>query len=130
MTSDRLFPSQACLIHQELGLPEDCPAFDLSAGCTGFLYAMETAAAMLPRMSRPYALLVGGELLSRIIDMDDRSTCILFGDGAGAAVVESTEAGWYSVLGTGATGMSCGPGVPVRTAPTFTWTVRACSSLL
>ena len=48
----------------------------------------------------PYALLVGGELLSRIIDMDDRSTCILFGDGAGAAVVESTETGWYSVLGT------------------------------
>lgn len=100
VTSDRLFPSQACLIHQELGLPEDCPAFDLSAGCTGFLYAMETAAAMLPRMNRPYALLVGGELLSRIIDMDDRSTCILFGDGAGAAVVESTETGWYSVLGT------------------------------
>lgn len=100
VTSDRLFPSQACLIHQELGLPEDCPAFDLSAGCTGFLYAMETAAAMLPRMSRPYALLVGGELLSHIVDMDDRSTCILFGDGAGAAVVESTEAGWYSVLGT------------------------------
>lgn len=100
VTSDRLFPSQACLIHQELGLPEDCPAFDLSAGCTGFLYAMETAAAMLPRMNRPYALLVGGELLSRIVDMDDRSTCILFGDGAGAAVVESTEAGWFSVLGT------------------------------
>lgn len=100
VTSDRLFPSQACLIHQELGLPEDCPAFDLSAGCTGFLYAMETAAAMLPRINRPYALLVGGELLSRIVDMDDRSTCILFGDGAGAAVVESTEAGWYSVLGT------------------------------
>lgn len=100
VTSDRLFPSQACLIHQGLGLPEDCPAFDLSAGCTGFLYAMETAAAMLPRMNRPYALLVGGELLSRIVDMDDRSTCILFGDGAGAAVVESTEAGWYSVLGT------------------------------
>ena len=100
VTSDRLFPSQACLIHQELGLPEDCPAFDLSAGCTGFLYAMETAAAMLPRMNRPYALLVGGELLSRIIDMDDRSTCILFGDGAGAAVVESTETGWYSLMGT------------------------------
>lgn len=100
VTPDRLFPSQACLIHQVLGLPEDCPAFDLSAGCTGFLYAMETAAAMLPRMNRPYALLVGGELLSRIVDMDDRSTCILFGDGAGAAVVESTQDGWYSLLGT------------------------------
>ena len=63
VTPDWITPSQACLLHQELGLPEDCPAFDLSAGCTGFLYAMETAAAMLPRMARPCALLVGGELL-------------------------------------------------------------------
>ncbi len=101
VTPDWITPSQACLVHQELGLPEDCPAFDLSAGCTGFLYAMETAAAMLPRMARPYALLVGGELLSRITDMDDRSTCILFGDGAGAAVVKSTEeAPWHALLGT------------------------------
>ena len=101
VTPDRLFPSQACLIHQKLGLPEDCPAFDLSAGCTGFLYAMETAAAMLPRMNRPYALLVGGELLSRILDMDDRSTCILFGDGAGAAVVKTTEnAPWFAQMGS------------------------------
>ena len=98
VTSDRLFPSQACLIHQELGLPEDCPAFDLSAGCTGFLYAMETAAAMLPRMNRPCALLVGGELLSRIVDMDDRSTCILFGDGAGAAVLKNKESGVIDIL--------------------------------
>ena len=101
VTPDWITPSQACLLHQELGLPEDCPAFDLSAGCTGFLYAMETAAAMLPRMARPCALLVGGELLSRITDMDDRSTCILFGDGAGAAVVKSTEgAPWHALLGT------------------------------
>lgn len=101
VTPDRLFPSQACLIHQALGLPEDCPAFDLSAGCTGFLFAMETAAAMLPRMNRPYALLVGGELLSRILDMDDRSTCILFGDGAGAAVVKTTEnAPWFAQMGS------------------------------
>lgn len=101
VTPDRLFPSQACLIHQKLGLPEDCPAFDLSAGCTGFLFAMETAAAMLPRMNRPYALLVGGELLSRILDMDDRSTCILFGDGAGAAVVKTTEnAPWFAQMGS------------------------------
>lgn len=101
VTPDRLFPSQACLIHQKLGLPEDCPAFDLNAGCTGFLFAMETAAAMLPRMNRPYALLVGGELLSRILDMDDRSTCILFGDGAGAAVVKTTEnAPWFAQMGS------------------------------
>ena len=101
VTPDRLFPSQACLIHQKLGLPEDCPAFDLSAGCTGFLFAMETAAAMLPRMNRPYALLMGGELLSPILDMDDRSTCILFGDGAGAAVVKTTEnAPWFAQMGS------------------------------
>ena len=100
ITPDRLTPAQACLIHEELGLPEDCPAFDLSAGCTGFIYAMETAAAMLPRLKRPCALLVGGELLSRIVDMDDRSTCILFGDGAGAAVAKSSDAPWFSLLGT------------------------------
>lgn len=55
VSPDCATPSQACLIHQALHLPEDCPAFDLSAGCTGFLYAMETSAALLPRMARPYA---------------------------------------------------------------------------
>ena len=83
VTSDNATPAQSCLVHQALRLPEDCPAFDLSAGCSGFLYAMETAAALLPRMSRPYALILGGELLSRITNMEDRSTCILFGDGVG-----------------------------------------------
>lgn len=101
VTPDCVTPAQACLVHQALHLAEDCPAFDLSAGCTGFLYEMETAAALLPRMNRPYALLIGGELLSRIVDMSDRSTCILFGDGVGAAVVKSTEtAPWYAKLGT------------------------------
>ena len=100
VSPDCATPSQACLIHQELHLPEDCPAFDLSAGCTGFLYAMETSAALLPRMARPYALLVGGELLSRITDMDDRSTCIIFGDGVGAAVVKADpNAPWFARLG-------------------------------
>ena len=100
VTADCVTPAQSCLVHQALGLPEDCPAFDLSAGCSGFLYAMETAAAMLPRMNRPYALIVGGELLSRITNMEDRSTCILFGDGVGAAVVKSTEnTPWYALLG-------------------------------
>ena len=91
VTSDNATPAQSCLVHQALCLPEDCPAFDLSAGCSGFLYAMETAAALLPRMSRPYALILGGELLSRITNMEDRSTCILFGDGVGAVVVKSTQ---------------------------------------
>ena len=101
VTPDCITPAQSCLVHQALHLPEDCPALDLSAGCTGFLYAMETAAALLPRMNRPYALLIGGELLSRIVDMNDRSTCILFGDGVGAAVVKSTQdAPWYAAMGT------------------------------
>ena len=121
VTPDWITPSQACLLHQELGLPEDCPAFDLSAGCTGFLYAMETAAAMLPRMARPCALLVGGELLSRITDMDDRSTCILFGDGAGAAVVKSTEgAPGTPCWAPGATGRPCGRRARATTRPTST----------
>ena len=101
ITSDNITPAQSCLVHRELHLPEDCPAFDLSAGCSGFLYAMETAAALLPRMNRPYALVLGGELLSRITNMEDRSTCILFGDGVGAVVVRTTEnAPWYAQLGT------------------------------
>lgn len=99
ITPDRTTPAQSCLIHQALGLPEDCPAFDLGAGCTGYLYAMETVAALLPRMKRPYALLVGGEVLSRVTDMTDRSTCILFGDGAGAAVVEVDHSPWHCLLG-------------------------------
>ncbi len=115
VSSDCATPAQACLIHQALHLPEDCPAFDLSAGCTGFLYAMETSAALLPRMARPYALLVGGELLSRITDMDDRSTCIIFGDGVGAAVVEADPDGpWFAFWAPAATARSCGPSAPVR----------------
>lgn len=69
---------------------------------------METSAALLPRMARPYALLVGGELLSRITDMDDRSTCIIFGDGVGAAVVKAApDAPWFARLG--ARGLPRGP---------------------
>ncbi len=100
VTPDKLTPAQSCLVHRELGLAEDCPAFDLSAGCTGFLYAMETVAALLPRMERPYALVIGGEILTRIVDMEDRNTCILFGDGAGAVVVRSADAPWYCALHT------------------------------
>lgn len=98
VTPDRLTPAQACLLHRELGLAEDCPAFDVSAGCTGFLYALETAAALLPRLGRPFALVIGGEVLSRIVDMEDRNTCILFGDGAGAVVARSSDGPWACSL--------------------------------
>lgn len=77
---------------------------------------METSAALLPRMARPYALLVGGELLSRITDMDDRSTCIIFGDGVGAAVVKAApDAPWFARLGArGCREVLWAPRAPVR----------------
>ena len=84
-------PANACLIQAALGLAEDTPCFDLSAGCTGFLYGLEVMRGMLTISPKRYALLVGGEELSRVMDMTDRSTCVLFGDGAGAAVLALEE---------------------------------------
>ena len=96
VTPDWITPSQACLLHQELGLPEDCPAFDLSAGCTGFLYALHTMECLLNASERKYGLVIGAENLSRITNWEDRGTCILFGDGAGAVVLESRPE-WPSI---------------------------------
>lgn len=94
-------PANACLIQAALGLAEDTPCFDLSAGCTGFLYGLEVMRGMLTISPKRYALLVGGEELSRVMDMTDRSTCVLFGDGAGAAVLALEEnALWAATLGT------------------------------
>lgn len=87
-TSDYAFPSTACMVQQQLGISEEVTAFDISAACTGFLFGLGTARALLPQLPKRYALLVGAEQLSRIIDYTDRSTCILFGDGAGAVIVE------------------------------------------
>ena len=91
-----LVPSAACVLQRELGLPEDIPCFDLSAACTGFLFALHTMECMLNASPRKFGLVVGAEELSRLINWEDRSTCILFGDGAGAAVVECGE-GWPSI---------------------------------
>ncbi|MCI8422771.1 MAG: ketoacyl-ACP synthase III [Lawsonibacter sp.] len=100
-TPDFASPSMACLLQQRLGLPEDTLCFDLNAACAGFLYGMKTAHALLPDAPRPYALLVGCEVISRVLDMDDRNTCVLFGDGAGAAVLCRDEAGgWHTVFGS------------------------------
>lgn len=87
-TAEALFPSVACMLQKELMLPEEVMAFDVSAACTGFIYSMGIAETL---MKKKYALLVGTEQLSSIIDYSDRGTCILFGDGAGAAVVEKTD---------------------------------------
>ena len=88
--------STACLLQRDLGLPQDIPCFDLSAACTGFLFALHTMECLLNASSRPYGLVIGAEVLSRFSDFTDRSTCVLFGDGAGAAVVEC-RAGWPSI---------------------------------
>jgi len=82
-------PSTACLVQGGLGA-KNAAAFDLAAGCTGFIYALETAAGLLSLGERKAALVIGAETLSRFIDWEDRGTCVLFGDGAGAVVLEKT----------------------------------------
>ena len=96
VTPETLVPSAACCLQRELGLPEDIPCFDLNAACTGFLYALHTMECLLNASDRPYGLVVGAEQLSRVVNWQDRGTCILFGDGAAAAVVECRE-GWPSI---------------------------------
>ena len=91
LTQDTLTPSAACVLQKELGMPEDTVCFDLNAACAGFVYGLHTAECLLAASSRKYGLVIGCEVLSRITDFTDRSTCVLFGDGAGAAVVEWRE---------------------------------------
>ncbi|MGI6498180.1 MAG: 3-oxoacyl-ACP synthase III family protein [Oscillospiraceae bacterium] len=94
-------PSTACLLQSRLGLPEDTICFDLNAACAGFLYALNTAHRILPDAKRPYALVLGCEVISRVLDKKDRSTCALFGDGAGAVVLKNKEAAaFYKVFGS------------------------------
>ena len=95
-TPDKIFPSTACLLQKKLGL-SGCPAFDVQAVCTGFVYALGIADKFIRLGDARCALVVGGEVLSRIIDWKDRSTCVLFGDGAGAVVLQDAdEPGIYS----------------------------------
>ncbi len=95
-TPDRVFPSTACLLQQRLDI-HGCAAFDVQAVCTGFVYAMGVAEKFIATGSAKNALVVGAETLSRIVDWNDRTTCVLFGDGAGAVVLgASDEAGILS----------------------------------
>jgi len=89
-TPDMVFPSTACILQHRLGA-NGCAAFDLQAVCSGFVYALTVADAMVRSGSARCALVVGSEIFSRILDFDDRTTCVLFGDGAGAVVLEASD---------------------------------------
>jgi 3-oxoacyl-[acyl-carrier-protein] synthase-3 len=91
-TPDMLFPSTACLVQRDIGAP-NAAAFDLAAACAGFIYGVNVAAGMIRNGTHDTALVVGAETLTKIVDFADRATCVLFGDGAGAAVVRRVENG-------------------------------------
>ena len=103
VTPDMAFPSAGALIADALGMP-DAAAYDLSAGCTGFVYAIAQAHAMLAAGLAKRALVVGGDVLSKILDWTDRSTLVLFGDGAGAVVMERVDEGGFLGFELGADG--------------------------
>jgi 3-oxoacyl-[acyl-carrier-protein] synthase-3 len=89
-TADRVFPSTACLLQQRLDI-HGCAAFDVQAVCTGFVYALGIADKFFRSGSAKCALVLGAETLSRVVDWTDRNTCVLFGDGAGAVVLEASD---------------------------------------
>ena len=89
-TPDMVFPSSACILQNKLGVA-GCPAFDVQAVCSGFVYALTLADSLIKTGSANRALVVGDEVFSRILDFSDRTTCVLFGDGAGAVVLEASD---------------------------------------
>eukprot|EP01041_Mallomonas_annulata_P024592 gene24592-45385_t len=89
-TPDMVFPSTAALLQHKLGIA-GCPVFDVQAVCSGFIYALTVADALIQSGTAHKALVVGSEVFSRILDFNDRTTCVLFGDGAGAVVLEASD---------------------------------------
>ena len=89
-TPDMVFPSAACIMQNKLGIA-GCPAFDVQAVCSGFVYALTIADSMIRTGAASKALVIGAEVFSRILDFSDRTTCVLFGDGAGAVVLEACD---------------------------------------
>ncbi|HJW11491.1 MAG TPA: beta-ketoacyl-ACP synthase III [Albitalea sp.] len=89
-TPDMVFPSTACIVQQKLGV-HGCAAFDVQAVCAGFVYALTVADSMIKAGVARKALVIGAEVFSRILDFKDRTTCVLFGDGAGAVVLEASD---------------------------------------
>jgi 3-oxoacyl-[acyl-carrier-protein] synthase III len=97
VTPDMMFPSTACLIQHKIGA-HHAWGFDLSAACSAFTYSLTTASQLVATGAHEHALVVGADVMSSIIDYQDRSTCVLFGDGAGAVVVSAAEPGGPSIL--------------------------------
>ncbi len=89
-TPDMVFPSTACIVQRKLGI-QGCPAFDVQAVCSGFVYGLSVADSMIKTGAARRALVIGAEIFSRILDFNDRTTCVLFGDGAGAVVLEASD---------------------------------------
>jgi 3-oxoacyl-[acyl-carrier-protein] synthase III len=96
-TPDQTFPASATKVQAMLGI-DDCVAFDVAAVCSGFLYALQVADSMLRSGAARRALVIGAETFSRILDWEDRATCVLFGDGAGAVVLEAQDTGARGIL--------------------------------
>ena len=90
-TPDMVFPSTAAILQNKLGITNGCPAFDVQAVCSGFVYALTVADSMIQSGAAKRVLVVGSEVFSRILDFNDRTTCVLFGDGAGAVVLEASD---------------------------------------
>jgi len=90
-TPDRTFPSTACLVQEKLGIRNNCPAFDIQAVCSGFVFALATADKFIKSGATKRALVIGADAMSRITDWTDRSNCILWGDGSGAVVLEVSD---------------------------------------
>ena len=90
-TPDMVFPSTAAILQHKLGITNGCPVFDVQAVCSGFVYALTVADAMIRSGAANRVLVVGSEVFSRILDFNDRTTCVLFGDGAGAVVLEASD---------------------------------------
>ncbi len=90
-TPDFVFPGTACLVQQKLGMTQTCPAFDVQAVCSGFIYALATGEQFIRSGQYRNVLVIGAETLSRVTDWDDRTNCILWGDGAGAVVLQGSD---------------------------------------
>lgn len=97
LTPDMFFPSTACLVQKQLGLGQ-VTSFDINAACSGFIFGLEVASNMMQNGKYHHALVIGAEKLSSILDWEDRKTCVLFGDGAGAVVLSRRQSAGYEVI--------------------------------